>query len=507
MQLGKKKLIFSCYKKEILCHMKERWFLLFIAVALVLIQSDCHKQKVAVSVPGIRRIQFNEPPLKLGAVNIVTTQLNDPNVLCASGNLRVWEYAGETYRAVWKAETYNYLGVAIGDIDGDGKREIVGLGRCPYSQGADRKEQSYNAYFLEAYKEDASVDWNGRKVWKSTFGDDPDNAVSDDDRWTGGGGIEITLADVDGDRTKEILFISGQWLAVYKYNPLAEDKVRKTPGALKKVAAVRPDIEGHHLCLRSVTVWDLDGDGENEILVSTNVGLPSRWFVELAAPGYVLVYHLRNGVLELMSYLSVDAVLSSIRVGDLDNDGKPELCSLGYKTNGKLNQAFVFIWDEEPNEPSAPLARMDSDLVASHDGHRTSSLWVRHEIPFGKPNEWKPHFSLEAGELDAKHPGDEIVLALSSFLQLTVCYWKGSADLISLHDVFYEDTLSMIVGRVIVADTDGDSKNEIIFAGSRKVGPHSGWYYLEILDGNLKEKWGSSGGEFGELAIISAAVG
>jgi len=67
------------------------------------------------------------PTLTLSARNIIVTQDEYTNDPCGGGRLHVWSHINEIYENTWTAKTFKFSNIAIGDIDGDAKREIIAL--------------------------------------------------------------------------------------------------------------------------------------------------------------------------------------------------------------------------------------------------------------------------------------------------------------------------------------------------------------------------------------------
>jgi hypothetical protein len=440
------------------------------------------------------------PTLTLSARNIVVTQEEYTHDPCGGGRLHVWSFNNGEYENTWTAKTFKFSNIALGDVDGDAKREIVALGHCKMEEIKQRDVIEYYKYFICVYKEDQQVGQNEMGIWKTTCYDGLKNNIREEEHyypqysWS----REIALADVDGDDINEIIVMTGHWLTVYEYDPNAVDRYNDSLGTLKKIAEVRPTFSKKPVRLKSVTVRDGDGKTGKEIVVTANrekivkyiSGVYSRY---IENDGYVFFYKFNDESLELSSCLPIKAFLTdqSLRSGDLDNDGTLELCSTGFKKTGDMYQGYLFIWDY-------------------------TSQWELHEIPVGVPENimieegfetYTPRNHLEIGELNTEHPGEEIVLALQHQMLVTLCYWEGGAKLTTINNATLYDYYFVEIENVYIADTDGDEKNEIVVTGAGRSGPESGRFYLEIFDENLTRKWYRLGGNSRETDIASAAIG
>jgi len=435
------------------------------------------------------------PPLSLKAKNIVVTQDEYTDEPCGGGRLHVWSFINGNYENTWTAKTFNYSCVAIGDIDGDNKREIIALANCKMTEIKQGEEVEYYKFFICVYKEDEQAGLNEMGLWKTTYYDDLKNNIREDKNfWP----KEIALEDVDNDGVNEIIVITGHCLVIYKYDPNRVYAYNNSVGTLKKIAEVQPYVSKKPIRLKSVTLEDIDGKPGKEIIVTANrerivkyiAGVYSRYIED---EGYVFFYNFNNKSLELSSHLPVKAFLTnqSLRTGDLDNDGTLELCSTGYKKDGDMYRGYIFIWDY-------------------------TSEWKLNEIPVGEPENlgygevaetYAPKNHLEVGELNAKHPGEEIVYALQHQMLVTLCYWEGGTKLTTINNATLYDYYFVEVGNVYIADTDGDNKNDIIVIGAGRTSPESGRFYIEIFDENLTRKWYRLGGNPRETDIRSAAIG
>ena len=471
--------------------------LFFIALTAFLALAACKALQVSLEQATSRP---PAPTLSLSARNIVVTQEEYTNEPCGGGRLHVWSHTNGTYENTWTAKTFKFSNIALGDVDGDAKREIIALGYCKMTEIKQRDVIDYYKYFICVYKEDQHVGQNEMGIWKTTYYDALKNNIREEGHhypqysWS----REIALADVDGDDTNEIIVMTGHWLVIYKYDPNSEYAYNNSKGVLKKIAEVQPYVSKKPIRLKSVTVREIDGKQGKEIIVSANKEkIVDYGFGEygrrISDEGYLFFYNFNNGSLELSSSLPIKAFLTdqSLRSGDLDNDGTLELCSTGFKKADDMYQGYIFIWDY-------------------------TSGWELYEIPVGVPeNIWfeegfesyTPRNHLEVGELNTEHPGEEIVLTLQHQMLVTLCYWEGDAKLTTINNATLYDYYFVEIENVYIADTDGDKKNEIVVIGAGRSGPESGRFYLEIFDENLTRKWYRLGGNPRETDIASAAIG
>ena len=471
--------------------------LFFIVFAAFLVLAACKTLQVS---PELAISRPPAPNLTLSDRNIVVTQEEYTNDPCGGGRLHVWNFSNGEYENTWTARTFKFSNIALGDIDGDDKREIIALGHCKMEEIKQRDVIEYYKYFICVYKEDRQVGQNEMGIWKTTYYDSLKNNIREERyhypqySWS----REIALADVDGDAINEIIVMTGHWLVIYKYDPDSEYAYNDSMGTLKKIAEVQPYVSKKPIRFKSVTVRDIDEKQGKEIIVSANQEkIVDYGFGEygrrISDEGYVFFYNFHDGSLELSSSLSIKAFLTdqSLRTGDLDNDGTLELCSTGFKKAGDMYQGYIFVWDH-------------------------TTRWELHEIPVGVPENiafeegiesYTPRNHLEVGELNTEHPGEEIVLTLQHQMLVTLCYWEGGTKLKTINNAPLYDYYFVEIENVYVADTDGDKKNDIVVTGAGRSGPESGRFYLEIFDENLTRKWFRLGGNPRETDIASAAIG
>ncbi len=395
------------------------------------------------------------PLLDLNDYNIVTAQPD------GEGHLHVWGYTGVTYEKIWTAEEVHHSSVAIGDLDGDGiTREIVGPTSCRIQgkPGKGPKNTSYYKYFINVYKEDFDASEYEMGIWRSTYYDDLDNNIKETNHWK----TDIAIANVDGDSLNEVVLVTANYIAIFKYDPAKIYAYTGETGAFQRIALLRPaDSVGEaSLVLNSVACGNIDDDDEDEILISANV--PGTGVNQ----SYILAYEydVANTVsgLNLIDFKFMDDARlghESFRIADLDGDGINEFCSTAYvyDENG-VYQSYVFIWEQTEGEWYS----------------NRYSFWVDSET------DW-PWNHLDTAELISTSLGDEIVISLGHRGKLIryECIRDGNGDfqLFLAGEIFVDPFFN--IGNVNIADTDGILGNEIVIGGTR----------LEVYSGDLVWMW------------------
>jgi len=156
------------------------------------------------------------------------------------------------------------------DIDGDGREEIL-FG-------------SYEGYVVsvEYRNGDYSVDWTSPKFGTRTWG--------------------ITVGQFDEDSSPEVIVGDGDGI------------VRSIDGTTKEIEWESEELvrDAHGLLLH-----DVDGDGENELLVGTGFKTDQPW-------GQIFIFR-QNSTEHYDAFEPFDSRLRELHIADIDNDGEEEL--------------------------------------------------------------------------------------------------------------------------------------------------------------------------------------
>jgi hypothetical protein len=388
--------------------------------------------------------------------------LNDYNIVTAepdgTGYLHVWGYNGSSYEKIWTAESVHHSSVAIGDIDGDNKREIVAPTSCKIEGKAGKgpKGTSYYKYYINVYKEDFDATDYERGIWRSTFYDGLENNIQETNHWSS----EIAIANVDVDSLNEVVLLTANYIAIFRYDKDTDYAYIGEPGVFQRIALLSPEnsVGGASLVMRSLACGDIDNDGMDEILIAANVpGLDAN-------QSYILAYDYNaantDTGLDLKFVKSIDDASighQSLRIADLDGDESVELCSPAYKYENGEYQSYIFIWEKTEGDWFG--SRYDFLIISEAD--------------------W-PWNHLDAGEL-SDSPGDEIVLSIGNSRKLIryECTREGgSFQLIPVGGETFVDPTYSISG-VNIADVDGIVGNEIVVSGGS----------LEVYSSDLTWMW------------------
>ena len=212
----------------------------------------------------------------------------------------------------WTTNTY-IESVAGGDVDGDGKVEIVTGG-----------------YFRDGTRNDAQLCvWNSQtmalenvRVWYWVY-----NTPI----------YSVAVGDVDGDGKVEI--VTG---GCYDGGPMTA-QLCVWNGATLALESVKTWYWGNYAAIYSVAVGDADNDGKNEIVTGGYYHDGTRTNAQLC------VWNGATLALENVKtwYSTSGTFIESVAVGDVDADGKNEIVTGGWYTDNTISKvAQLCVWDD-----------------------------------------------------------------------------------------------------------------------------------------------------------------
>lgn len=242
------------------------------------------------------------------------------------------------------------------------------------------------------------------------------------------------VGDVDNDGDFEL--VVGDWSRMYVFN----DDGSYLPGwPIFNGISYSPALEdldndgdleiiypsGNSLCIRhhdgqfffgwpvsapddlgSPAIADMDGDGELEIIAGTLAGPVGP------DPYELYVWNLNGSVAPGFPVSTSGVVKSTPAIGDVDNDGSPEIVVAAYDQS---NNDFLYCWDSEGNDEDGwpvrvPYCRLSSPALGDVDGGgdleifigglQISPQWV--EILFAFRHDGQP---LENWPVELPHEG------------------------------------------------------------------------------------------------------
>lgn len=233
-------------------------------------------------------------------------------------------------------QTYDVKFAWVGDLDGDGAYDFV----------VDRLSTTASqAQFLEAYKSD------GTFLWRMAMGPNSTNQYAYEPGSSAisiGDTDNVTVYDMDGDGKAEVLVrtangvITGTGVTI----TAANDSIQylsvidgQTGG--EKARATMPNSWAQHGTLTSkAMIAYLDGKRPSVVMYGYNRASSGEFYRQFTAWDY------RNGAITQRWTLAQDqSVLPGseghqIRIADVDNDGKHEICDLGHVIDDNGTQLF-----------------------------------------------------------------------------------------------------------------------------------------------------------------------
>ncbi|GIV80536.1 MAG: hypothetical protein KatS3mg050_4930 [Litorilinea sp.] len=362
---------------------------------------------------------------------------------------------------------------AVGDINGDGRPEVV------VSTGGDVGDRHTHSYLM-------ALDRNGNELWRFAFVDH-----GPQDGYPDGAFGSPTLCDLEGDGDLEIVL--GSWdqriyVMDHNGNPVWYN-LNRPPGM-----APGPGYYNADSIWSTAACTDLNGDGSAEIIIGADITgggiLPDGTRTENG--GFLYIFD-RFGNVLVRRFLP-EAIFSSPAVGDLDNDGRPEIVTgtgwYWWNQLGRNRPSYVYVFDT--SQVFSGLAYSDPAKLPDAPG------WPRQtEYPgFSSPalgdldGDGDLEIVIGAGHPDLPNddiPGAGLVYAWHHTGQ-PVAGWP-------LHPRNGLNDDSQIKSSPVLADIDGDGSLEVLFAMLWDVQVYNG-------NGTLQEILGG-----GWTVVSSPAVG
>jgi hypothetical protein len=322
-------------------------------------------------------------------------------------SLRIWTWDGETLALRGSYEGKNIGSVSIGDLDGDGKPEIVTVGRFNDPEAVAQlsiwrwdgkslalnasvncyatKEARANAVFaydlnndgvaeivMVGYANDIKNSSGQLRIWQFNG---TDLSLKENAEWQMIEGVysvdvagnpmgntivsDVKVADVDGDGVPEI--VTGG----FTYNGTkAEGQLRiwNWSGGVLNLEKSQEWVNLDITQPTSISINDVDGDGKKEIVTSGYTAGYGSWAPN--APGKsraeLKVWSWDGNTLTLKQskdWIVGEAVSAwNVGTGDVDNDGIVEIVTVGCMETGNLCDPDLRIWSlPAASEPPAPV--------------------------------------------------------------------------------------------------------------------------------------------------------
>lgn len=422
---------------------------LILLVAFCLITSSSHLLMAQIETTG-KPSKPAQPPLPtLVAGDIVSTE---------SDALSVWRYPSSA--PIWtKATSSSYYDqVAVGDVNGDGRPEIV----VPVSKQLRGKGgQLQFKIFVEVYKEGSGTSISSENYSPGYFMDGS-RVICD-----------VMVADVIpevGTPINEIVLQHWYNLTIFRWDGTNFRIMTRIKARFQDLPVA---------AYNGTTTKDVDGNGVEEIFASGQ----NEIYGEYWGIGYVYRIDMMPGGTYLLNEVASTkncqvarvSIGHRLRLADLDGDGVLEIClpgSVSTKQNDvTYRQAYLLVLDD--------------------------GLWNYALLPgYELAKAVYPYIDLDVGELDPAHAGEEIALYVNQqqdtdYYLYVFNYPFGPAPI----------SCSLLIACDIkVGDIPGLNGNEIVVCGNSPQGEK----YLEAFHASLSSSWLVFGGRgsIGDLAIV-----
>ncbi len=448
-------------------------------------------------------------------------------VVFGTSNSRVYALNGEDGTTAWWRATEASIvwsSPALGDVDGDGKLEVV-VGSTESGIG------NTDNYVYVFNGEDGSVEWKistGNQVWSSPAIGDVDGdgklevVIGSDDRkvyaingkdgsisWSyqTGGLVRSSpsLGDLDGDGTLEVV------IGCYDYKVYA---IKSTPSGEKIVWQGLAGTDFYRMksfplvselwnyptgddITSSSALGDIDEDGKLEVIIGSH-------------DDKVYALNSEDGT-ELWNYATGSSISCSPALGDIDGDGKLEVVvgsddNYLYALNGE-NGNLIWQFDTQSDVDSSPaLGDVDGDgkleviFGNTYDGrifalngenggvlwsHKTNYIIIsspalgdvdgdgKLEVVIGSGDHYLYALNGESGSLRWKYnTGDDIYSSPAigdvdgdGKFEVVVGSYNGKIYAINGKDgteIWNYTTASRIMSSPAIADIDGDRRFEVV---------------------------------------------
>ena len=375
---------------------------------------------------------------------------NTDLVMCAEASGQVWlvlaYQGGATAGTIIASGLDSPRSVDVGDIDRDGDLDVI-MGQYSNIAGGGQAEIIW-------YEHLSNGTWAAHDVYFLSY--------------TGVRSIKLADIDLDGD-LDYVLAAQGSPDHTYSSLSWRENMLSDTGTA---------EFSGSHHILAATTdrpwdveVADIDGDGDPDI-VAADIGIDQvAWYENDGTPDSGWTEHVLSN--------SFDGA-SSVSVGDIDNDGKPDIAATGigedqvvwFENGGSWTEHNVVLGIDGPNSVEIADMDLDGDLdlvvtrelgnevlwIENRDGD--GDLWLRRTVDgsFGG--------SYDALPVDLDGDGD-LDIAAVGYSTDRLSWWENE----NTHRRFVDDDPITVresltdPRAVAVADINGDGLKDMVLGG------------------------------------------
>jgi hypothetical protein len=337
--------------------------------------------------------------------------------------------------------------VALGDLDGDGKIDVVTPNNASITNAS---------YFRNQSTGPGSIAYSAKTDF--TIGSNP---------------ISAFIGDIDGDGLPDVV------VANYGTNNYSIFRNTSTVGTISFAARVNVTASASSTNPYDVKIQDMDGDGKADLIVANN-------------GGPYLSVHRNTGSVGTISFatpIDFQAYTSpvSVSIGDLDGDGKPDVALANFfntfdnaisvfrntSTPGTINFATKLDLTPGSQPRSVAIGDIDgdgkSDLAVANGNSNNMSIFrntssvgtlsfaARVDVTTGTGP-----FSVSLGDIDGDSKVD---LAVANYTAGTVSVFRNNSTPGTISIATKVDFTSTTQPRsVFIADQDGDGKNDLTTA-------------------------------------------
>jgi len=372
-----------------------------------------------------------------GAIEIVTAgYFYNSTTGFYLGEVNVWNWNGTQIKEEWKEiidPSYTWstdtrlYSVALGNVDNDTDTEIVVAG---YGKFLGVMEQGLVSV----------LSWNGTTMKRETGNYWP--LEVNETKF-----FDVTIGDVDKDNTTEIIAVgyrnatsilgTGLHGAITIWNITGTTLTLET----SQEWLISGDTEWH-----SVAVDDLDGDGDTEIIIT-------GYFYEKTLDHECAMLRIctwdgtnLTWESETKWYTYLDTYSVDVAIGELDDNGKKEIVTIGRHFNGENDYAQLRIWSWDGNFLTLKFSG-EGGLIGPFTGT------------------WGKTVTID----DINNDGENEIIACSDIAVLfsstpviRIFSWNGIT--LTTEDTV-EWTNASNIEDVTTCDVDADGKTEVLTAG------------------------------------------